>query len=247
MHFLLTDYFTAFFIFLGAILYSSVGHGGASSYIAIMSLMGTPIATIKPVGLILNIIVASVGGFRFIKSNFFSFKVFLPVTIGSVPTAFVGGYIELSAELYRPLIGFILIIAGTQFLFNFYKYANKTQGKVNFFFALLVGAFIGLLSGLTGTGGGIFLSPLIIILGWTNVREASGTAAAFILLNSISGLIGNLSSIHSLPSATFLFSGAVLAGVLIGTQLGLKHLNISGIQKLLGVVLLVAGIKFLIT
>ena len=113
MYFLLTDYFTAFFIFLGAILYSSVGHGGASSYIAIMSLMGTPIATIKPVGLILNIIVASVGGFRFIKSNFFSFKVFLPVTIGSVPTAFLGGYIELSAELYRPLIGFILIIAGT--------------------------------------------------------------------------------------------------------------------------------------
>ncbi len=87
----------------------------------------------------------------------------MPVTIGSVPTAFLGGYIELSAELYRPLIGFILIIAGTQFLFNFYKYANKTQGKVNFFFALLVGAFIGLLSGLTGTGGGIFLSPLIII------------------------------------------------------------------------------------
>ena len=139
------------------------------------------------------------------------------------------------------------LLAGTQFLFNFYKYANKTQGKVNFFFALLVGAFIGLLSGLTGTGGGIFLSPLIIILGWTNVREASGTAAAFILLNSISGLIGNLSSIHSLPSATFVFSGAVLAGVLIVTQLGLKHLNISGIQKVLGLVLLVAGIKFLIT
>jgi uncharacterized membrane protein YfcA len=247
MYFYLADYITAFLIFLGAILYSSVGHGGASSYIAIMSLMGTPIGTIKPIGLMLNIIVSSISGFRFIKRNFFSFKVFLPVAIGSIPAAYMGGYIDLPSELYRPLIGFVLIIAGTQFLFNFYQYARKPGSKVNFFVAFLGGAIIGLLSGLTGTGGGIFLSPLIIFLGWTTVKQASGTAALFIFFNSISGLFGNLTSMKSLPPTIFLFSGAVLVGVLIGTQLGLKHLKISGIQKALGLVLVIAGLKFLIT
>ena len=108
MYFYLADYITAFFILFGAILYSSVGHGGASSYIAIMSLMGTPVGTIKPIGLILNIIVSSIGGFRFIKSNFFSFKVFLPVTIGSVPAAFIGGYIELLQKI-KPSYDFELL------------------------------------------------------------------------------------------------------------------------------------------
>ena len=247
MYFYLADYITAFLILFGAILYSSVGHGGASSYIAIMSLMGTPVGTIKPIGLILNIIVSSIGGFRFIKSNFFSFKVFLPVTIGSVPAAFIGGYIELPPEFYRPLIGFILIIAGTQFLLNFNLYAKKSGVEVNLILAFFGGAFIGLLSGLTGTGGGIFLSPLIIFLGWTTVKQASGTAAAFIFFNSISGLSGNFYSMQSLPHTVFLFSGAVFIGVLIGTQLGLKHLNVYGIQKALGAVLIIAGLKFLFT
>lgn len=247
MYFYLADYITAFLIFLGAILYSSVGHGGASSYIAIMALMGTPTSIIKPIGLILNIIVSSIGGFRFIKNNFFSIKVFVPVTVSSVPAAFLGGYIELPPEFYRPLIGFILIVAGAQFLFNFYQYAKKPRGKVNLTLAFFGGALIGLISGLTGTGGGIFLSPLIIILGWTTVKQTSGTAAAFIFFNSISGLIGNLSSMKTLPPTVFLFSGAVLIGVLIGTQLGLKHLNVSGIQKVLGVVLIIAGLKFIFT
>ena len=247
MYFPLIDYFTAFLIFLGAILYSSVGHGGASSYIAIMSLTGTPITTIKPMGLILNIIVSSIGGFRFIKSKFFNSKIFFPVTIGSVPAAFFGGYIELEPEIFRPLIGLILLVAGAQFLFNFYKYARKPDKRINITLAFLGGVIIGLISGLTGTGGGIFLSPFIIILGWTTVKQASGTAALFILCNSFSGLMGNFSSTQLLPVSTFLFSGAVLIGVLIGTQLGLKHLNVSGIQKVLGVVLIIAGLKFIIT
>ena len=247
MEFLLADYLTALFIFFGAILYSSVGHGGASAYIAIMSLMGTPILSIKPIGLVLNIIVSSISSFRFIKNKLFSLKVFLPVVLGSVPTAFLGGYIQLSPEVYKPLVGIILLFAGLQFLFNFSKYFKiKNNKRVNPFIGILAGLIIGLLSGLTGTGGGIFLSPLILILGWTTIKGASGTAAAFILFNSISGLLGNVASINLIPNTIFLYGFSVLFGVLIGTQLGIKILDENNVKKALGIVLIVAGLKFIL-
>ena len=205
MTFLLFEYITAGLIFFSAILYSSVGHGGASSYIAIMSLMGTPIDSIKPIGLVLNIIVSSIASFRFIKNKLFNLKVFVPVVLGSVPTAFLGGYLHLPSEAYKVLVGIILIFAGFQFLFDICKYFKKKSNQpVNFVFGLFAGVIIGFLSGLTGTGGGIFLSPLIVFLGWTSVKGASGTAAAFILFNSISGLLGNISSVSLIPNTIFL-------------------------------------------
>jgi len=248
MTFLLSEYITAGLIFIGAVLYSSVGHGGASSYIAIMSLMGTPIASIKPIGLILNIIVSSIASYRFIKNKLFNLKIFIPVVLGSFPAAFVGGYIQLPSETYRLLVGIILLFAGFQFLFNIFKYFKmKSNQPVNFLFGLFAGAIIGFLSGLSGTGGGIFLSPLIVFLGWTSVKGASGTAAAFILFNSISGLLGNITSVSLIPNTIFLYVFAVIVGVLIGTQLGIRILNEHRMQKILGVVLIVAGFKFIIT
>ena len=248
MTFQLSEYITAGLIFIGAVLYSSVGHGGASSYIAIMSLMGTPIASIKPIGLILNIIVSSIASYRFIKNKLFNLKIFIPVVLGSFPAAFVGGYIQLPSETYRLLVGIILLFAGFQFLFNIFKYFKmKSNQPVNFLFGLFAGAIIGFLSGLSGTGGGIFLSPLIVFLGWTSVKGASGTAAAFILFNSISGLLGNITSVSLIPNTIFLYVFAVIVGVLIGTQLGIRILNEHRMQKILGVVLIVAGFKFIIT
>ena len=248
MIFQLSEYITAVLIFIGAVLYSSVGHGGASSYIAIMSLMGTPIASIKPIGLILNIIVSSIASYRFIKNKLFNLKIFIPVVLGSFPAAFVGGYIQLPSETYRLLVGIILLFAGFQFLFNIFKYFKmKSNQPVNFLFGLFAGAIIGFLSGLSGTGGGIFLSPLIVFLGWTSVKGASGTAAAFILFNSISGLLGNITSVSLIPNTIFLYVFAVIVGVLIGTQLGIRILNEHRMQKILGVVLIVAGFKFIIT
>jgi len=248
MIFELSEYITAGLIFIGAVLYSSVGHGGASSYIAIMSLMGTPIASIKPIGLILNIIVSSIASYRFIKNKLFNLKIFIPVVLGSFPAAFVGGYIQLPSETYRLLVGIILLFAGFQFLFNIFKYFKmKSNQPVNFLFGLFAGAIIGFLSGLSGTGGGIFLSPLIVFLGWTSVKGASGTAAAFILFNSISGLLGNITSVSLIPNTIFLYVFAVIVGVLIGTQLGIRILNEHRMQKILGVVLIVAGFKFIIT
>ena len=246
MTFLLSEYITAGLIFFGAILYSSVGHGGASSYIAIMAIMGTPIASIKPIGLVLNIIVSSIASYRFIKNKLFNLKVFIPVAIGSIPAAFLGGYLYLPADIYRSLVGVILIFAGFQFLFNIFKFfKKKTVQPVNFLLGIFAGVIIGFLSGLTGTGGGIFLSPLIVFLGWTSVKGASGTAAAFILFNSISGLLGDIASVSLIPNTIFLYAFAVLGGVLIGTQLGIKVLNENYMKKALGIVLVVAGFKFI--
>ena len=247
MEFLISDYLTAFFIFLGAVLYSSVGHGGASSYIAIMAFMGSPISSIKPIGLILNIIVSSVSSFRFIRHKLFNIKVFLPVALGSIPAAFIGGYINLPATIYRPLVGLILIAGGLQFLFNIFRYSGVIKNEVNPLVGFFAGSLIGFISGLTGTGGGIFLSPLIVFLGWTSVKGASGTAALFILFNSIAGLLGNISLVKFLPQEIYLYSAAVIFGVLIGTQLGIKYLMEEGVKKSLGVVLIIAGIKFILT
>ena len=248
MTFLLSEYITAGLIFFGAILYSSVGHGGASSYIAIMSLMGTPIASIKPIGLVLNIIVSSVASYRFIKNKLFNLKVFIPVALGSIPAAFIGGYLNLTSDIYRVLVGVILVFAGFQFLFDIFKYVQKkTDRPVNFWLGLFAGVIIGFLSGLTGTGGGIFLSPLIVFLGWTTVKGSSGTAAIFILFNSISGLLGNITSISLIPNTIFLYSFSAFGGVLIGTQLGIKILNEHYMKNALGIVLVVAGFKFIIT
>jgi uncharacterized membrane protein YfcA len=248
MTFLLSEYITAGLIFFGAILYSSVGHGGASSYIAIMSLMGTPIASIKPIGLVLNIIVSSVASYRFIKNKLFNLKIFIPVAIGSIPAAFIGGYLNLTSDIYRVLVGVILVFAGFQFLFDIFKYVKKkTDRPVNFWLGLFAGVIIGFLSGLTGTGGGIFLSPLIVFLGWTTVKGSSGTAAVFILFNSISGLLGNITSISLIPNTIFLYSFSAFGGVLIGTQLGIKILNEHYMKNALGIVLVVAGFKFIIT
>ena len=248
MIFLLSEYITAGLIFIAAILYSSVGHGGASSYIAIMALMGTPIGSIKPIGLILNIIVSSIASYRFIKNKLFNLKIFIPVVLGSVPAAFMGGYLHLPSEVYRVLVGIILIFAGFQFLFDIFKYFKKKSSQpVNFIFGIFAGVIIGFISGLTGTGGGIFLSPLIVFLGWTTVKGASGTAAAFILFNSISGLLGNITSVNLISNTIFLYAFAVIGGVLIGTQLGIKILNEHHMKNILGVVLIVAGFKFIIT
>ena len=246
IEYLIANSFTAFLLFIGSVLYSSVGHGGASAYIAILALSGTPVGIIKPIGLILNIVVSSITSIRFIKHKLFSLKVLIPVVSGSIPAAFVGGYISLPSELYKPLVGIVLIIAGLQLIFQFFK-SNQTDKneKVSIIFAVFIGVLIGLLSGLTGTGGGIFLSPLIIFLGWTSVKGASGTAAVFILFNSISGLLGNVSSVHSVPDEIFVYVFAVLIGTLIGTHLGIKKHNQLAVKKTLGAVIIIAGFKFI--
>jgi len=221
-----------------------VGHAGASAYIAVMTLFDLPPVVIKPTALTLNIFVSTFTSLRYIKSNFFNKTLFLYLSVGSVPAAFIGGRINLPSDVYRPVIGVLLLLSGVRFLVQAMQ-SDKAHREVNMPLAIFMGACVGLLSGITGTGGGIFLSPLIIWLGWVSVKAASGTVAAFIFVNSVAGLLGNLQSTSSLPSELPVFVVAVLLGALIGTRFGITRLSSIGVKRALGCVLLIAGVKFL--
>ena len=231
-------------LFLGAILYTSVGHAGASAYIAVMTLFDLPPLVIKPTALTLNIFVSSYTSFRYIRSNFFNKSLFQYLVIGSIPAAFIGGHINLPSHIYKPVIGILLLISGLRFLIQALQ-ADQPHRDLNRGLAVLIGACVGMLSGITGTGGGIFLSPLIIWLGWVSVKQASGTVAGFIFVNSVAGLLGNLQSTKSLPTELPLFLIAVLLGAFIGTRFGISKFSSTGIKRALGLVLLIAGAKFI--
>ena len=235
----------AFFLFLGAVLYTSVGHAGASAYIAIMTIFDVPPIVIKPTALTLNIFVSFYASLRYIKSQLFHRTLFLSLILGSIPAAFIGGHINLPSHIYKPIIGVLLLASGLRFLIQAMQ-SEKTLKQINKPLAVFIGACIGLLSGITGTGGGIFLSPLIIWLGWVSVKQASGTVAAFIFVNSISGLLGNLSSTSSLPHELPIYLVAVLIGALIGTRFGITRFTSTSVKRALGCVLLIAGAKFLL-
>lgn len=240
-----TDYLIALCLMFGAILYTSVGHAGSSVYIAIMSLFGLPAQVIKPTALVLNIIVSSYTSVRYISAKLFDLKLYIPLALGAIPMSFLGGSINLPGDVYKPLVGLILLFAGVMFLFQL---APKLQGEPkhpHVAISILTGALIGLLSGLTGTGGGIFLSPLILFFGWTSVKGASGTAALFILTNSVFGLLGHISSVSNLPSALWIYAVAVIIGALIGTQLGIKQFSNEAVRRALGAVLIIASAKLI--
>ena len=231
-------------LFLGAILYTSVGHAGASAYIAVMTIFDLPPVVIKPTALTLNIFVSSYTSLRYISNKYFNKSLFIFLIIGSVPSAFIGGRINLPSHIYKPVIGVLLLISGTRFLIQALQ-IDKPAVRFNRGIAIALGACVGLLSGITGTGGGIFLSPIIIWLGWVSVKAASGTVAGFIFVNSIAGLLGNFQSTKSLPSQLPIFLIAVLLGAFIGTKFGISKLSSTGIKRALGVVLLIAGVKFI--
>jgi len=242
------DFLIALCLMLGAILYTSVGHAGSSVYIAIMSLFGVPAQVIKPTALVLNIIVSSYTSFRYSRAKLFDLKLYVPLAVGAIPMSFLGGSIDLPSEIYKPIVGAILFFAGIMFLFQLNPQGEKEPKHPHVAISVLTGAVIGLLSGLTGTGGGIFLSPLIIFFAWTTVKGASGTAALFILTNSVFGLLGyvtSVSSVTELPDALWLYAIAVVVGALIGTRLGIKQFSNGMVKRALGAVLLIAGTKLM--
>ncbi|MBA3880693.1 MAG: hypothetical protein C0500_13370 [Sphingobium sp.] len=228
----------------GAALYSSVGHGGASSYIAIMALFGVPAAVMRPTALALNIIVSSFAALRFVRAGQFRWRVLWPFLIGALPMAYIGGAIHLPSQIYRPIVGVVLWLAAARLLWPKPLQAMAETRDPPVPAAIAAGAGIGLLSGLTGTGGGIFLSPLLLFFAWTTPKQASGVAAVFILVNSIAGLAGNAASLQHLPPALPLYAGAVLVGAVIGTTLGIR-LPSALVVRSLAIVLMVAGAKLI--
>lgn len=229
--------------FIAAILYSSVGHAGASGYLAAMAYVGLPTPMMRPTALVLNLLVASITSLRFIRAGLFSWSLFWPFAAGSIPMAFVGGAITLPGQWYRILIGLVLWMAAARMWTNFQ--VSKVTMPPSRTTAVLCGGLLGLVAGLTGTGGGIFLSPLLLLMGWAETRTTGGVSAVFILVNSAAGLAGNPGSLAALPDQMWIWAGAAILGGLIGSELGTRRLSTATLRRLLGVVLFVAGAKLI--
>lgn len=235
-------------IFIAAVLYASVGHGGASGYLAAMALVGLSPATMKPTALALNIFVSVIATYKFYRAGAFSWQLFWPLAIVSIPCAYIGGLLTLPGHIFKPLVGVVLLFAAWRTFKTANTFSQAPSRAAPLPLLLLSGAGLGLLSGLTGVGGGIFLSPLMLLFRWAETKVVSGIAAAFILVNSIAGLLGVLSTkTAALPAALPYWALAAVVGGYLGAEFGSKRLSNPNIRKLLALVLLVAGAKMLAT
>ena len=236
---------TGIYFFFIALLYSTVGHAGASGYLATMALLSFPPAVMKPTALTLNIIVALVTSIRFYQAGYFSWRLFWPFALASVPMAYVGGGMHVDATIYKFLVGIALVFAAFHLILRS-KASLDEPGLATYpgiGASLAVGGGLGFLSGLTGVGGGIFLSPVLIILHWAGLRRTAAVAAAFILLNSLSGLAGYMQKGGAFPDHIAFWSVAVISGGYIGSTLGATRFNSPVLRALLGVMLVMAGLK----
>jgi len=237
--------FIAIGIFIIALLYSSVGHAGASGYIAVMSLFSMATAEIKPTALVLNILVASIGTWQFRRAGYFKWRLFWPFALLSIPMAYLGGYINLPPRAFKILVGIVLIFSAIRFFIHQGEELEPKEPSMPV--AVTVGGGLGLLAGLTGTGGGIFLTPLLIFKRWARTKNAAAVSALFILVNSVSGLLGNLSSTKKFPVFAVPLLVAAAIGGTIGSHLGSRRFSSNTIKKLLAVVLAIAGLKLIFT
>lgn len=230
-------------ILVVALLYSSDGHGGASGYLATMALFGMAPGIMKPTALALNVIVALVSTIRFYRSGLFSWRTFWPFAVGSIPAAFLGASLGLSDFLYRLVVGLVLFYGAIRLFFSAGPAHEKKPAVVPIWIALLLGAAIGFLSGLAGLGGGIFLGPLLLLMGWARAGEMRGVVAAFVLVNSIAGLV------NSGPMAPFLLTDmvywapAVLIGSWIGTELETRAFPVIEIKRAVSIVFIAGGLR----
>lgn len=230
---------------LAAVLYSTVGHGGASAYLAIMALFGVAPEAMRPTALALNLVVAGLGLWRYGRAGQVDWRLLAAFLVAAAPAAFVGGAIEVPPEIYRPMVGLLLWAAAARLFWQPRRLAEREVRRPPLLVTLPVGAVLGLLAGLTGTGGGIFLSPLIILFGWEDARRTSGIVAGFIFLNSVAGLAGNVASLQAVPPALPWLVASVAAGALLGTWLGAIRLPKPRLLQGLGLVLAIAGAKLI--
>jgi len=231
-------------VLLAAVLYSSVGHGGASAYLAAMALFGIAPGVMKPAALVMNVAVALVGTTRFARAGLVPGRLLLPLLLGSIPAAFLGGLAQLPTATHRLLLGVVLILAAGRLAWGG-EAERPLRPAPTWPWLVALGAALGLVSGLTGVGGGIFLSPLLVLTGWEGVRRTAGASAAFILANSVSGLLGHLGAGRPIPAGVGLLSVVAVAGGVYGSWLGVRRLSTLALRRLLAVVLVVAGVKLL--
>lgn len=233
-------------LLLVAFLYASVGHGGASGYLALMSLFAFPVTYMKPTALVLNILVSAISFYFYYREKKFEWKLFYPFAITSIPFSFLGGIITIETHVYKIILATVLLFAVARLVGLFGKQKGELK-PVNLPLALFIGAVIGFLSGLIGIGGGIILSPVILLLGWADIKKSAAISALFIFVNSISGLFGFLSKGGTLPVSSASLIIVALIGGILGGYFGSKKMNMLVLRNVLAVVLLIAIFKLYTT
>ena len=237
---------------LVAVLYASVGHAGATGYIAVMTLLGVPSAVIRPTALLLNVIVATIASVQFIRAGHFRPQLFLPLAVASVPCAFVGGTLTLPTAAFEAVLGGVLLASAARMLLDARRPAavdhltteSLPEGRPTVVWAAIGGA-IGLLSGLTGVGGGVFLTPALLALGAAPVKTIAAVTAPFILFNSLAGLGGGLLAGRPFPAAGLPVIAAAVLGGVIGSHFGAFRLPARTLRLLMAAVLAFASVKLL--
>jgi hypothetical protein len=230
-----------------AALYSSVGHAGASGYIAAMALFGLPAAAVKPTALVLNVLVATLGTWRFARARLVPWRMLLPLIVASVPMAYLGASLHLPAQVYQRILAVVLALSAAQLLRTAGRAVESELDQplrpMPVWLGLLLGAAIGFVAGITGTGGAIFLTPMLLFAHFATTRIASGASVVFVLANSLAGLGGLGAQLEQLPRAFPWWLGAVAVGALIGTHVGRGALPIASLRRILAIVLLIAAGK----
>lgn len=231
-------------LFLVAFLYASVGHGGASGYLALMALFGVAPEVMKPTALLLNLFVSLTSFIQFYRGKHFKWQIFLPFAIASVPMAFVGGLIHIDGNIYKKILGILLLIPVIRFWF-FSKMDVTDFRRSNWPLSLFVGGTIGFLSGLIGIGGGIILSPILLILRWTDQKQTAAISALFIFVNSIAGLLGQLQKGIQFSGHMYIYVGVAFIGGLAGAYFGALKFKQAILKNILASALLVASLKLI--
>lgn len=227
-----------------AFLYASVGHGGASGYLALMAMFNMAPEVMRPTALILNIFVSLIAFIQFYKAKHFIWKLFVPLAAASIPMSFVGGLISLDQDLYKKILGVLLLFAIIRF-FAFYKNDQVENKAHSTLVAVFIGSIIGLLSGMIGIGGGIILSPVLLLLKWTNLKQTAAISALFIFVNSLAGLAGQLYQGLEFSNNMFVLVVIALVGGVAGSYFGAQRFNTLILKRVLAGVLLIAVIKLL--
>lgn len=233
-------------LFLVAFLYASVGHGGASGYLALMAIFAVTPDVMKPTALLLNLFVSSSSFIQFYRGKHFRWKIFWPLALASIPMAFVGGLISVDATIYKKMLGVLLLIPIIRFLWPDRK-NESPEKESNKWLSLGIGAGIGLLSGMIGIGGGIILSPVLILLSWTNQKQAAAISALFIFVNSLSGLAGQITKGITFSPDMLAYVAIAFTGGLLGAYLGALRFSQQVLRITLAGVLAIAAYKLLFT
>ena len=233
-------------LFLVAFLYASVGHGGASGYLALMALFSIPVAVMKPTALVLNLFVSLTSFIQFYRGKHFKWKIFLPFALASIPMSFVGGLMTIDGTIYKKILGLLLLIPVFRFFF-FSKTDVTDFKKSNWALSLFIGGTIGFLSGLIGIGGGIILSPILLMLKWTDQKQTAAISALFIFVNSIAGLFGQLTQGIQFSANMFAYVAVAFTGGLAGAYFGALRFKQVILKNILAAALLVASLKLIFT